>query len=133
MAVFLILLISGLTTVMLFENKVLQPGDMDSNTDTGFVVMTIMEVLTLCAIPSSLYMFRWKWVRASLKAGREKALLKWGIVRMCMLGLLLIANTWLYYAFALTVTFAYLSIILLICMTFVMPTMGRCIREVEES
>ncbi len=129
---YLTLILSGLAIVLLFENKVLSLDPLDANTDVGFVVMTVMEVLSLCAIPSALYMFRWKFVKASLKAEREKALLKWGLVRMYMLGSLLILNTFLYYAFAPTPTFAYLSIILLICMIFVLPTLGRCQRELEE-
>ena len=62
---------------------------------------------------------------------KEQALLKWGLIRLILLELPMLCNTLFYYQFMNT-TFGYMAIIQLLCLPFVVPTMGRCLAEVEE-
>ena len=53
--------------------------------------------------------------------------------KIVVLGLLLVVNTSLYYAFELEASYGYLAVITLLCMPFVIPTMSRCEEEVKKS
>ena len=53
-----------------------------------------------------------------------------GMVRLMLMGLLLIVNTFLYYAFEFESAYGYLAVVVLLCMPFVVPTMSRCQAEV---
>ena len=92
--------------------------------------MTAMELLTLVAIPLSLRMFRFAPVRHALAVGADRALARWGTVRILLLALPMVANTLLYYLFMST-TFGYMAIILFLCMPFVFPALGKCYYEVS--
>lgn len=96
-----------------------------------FVVSTTMILLTLALVPTSLRLFRFKRVSADLLSRKEKALCKWGTIRMTTLGMLLIVNTVLYYAFGFEPSFGYLAVVVLLTMPFVFPTMSRCVAETE--
>ncbi len=129
MAVLLISALIGVAISMLFETETLESGGMDVNGSTHFRITLIMEIMTIAVIPSALYMFRWKPISQKLADGKEKALLRWGTLRILMLALPMIANTIFYYAYAYEVTFAYMGIILLLCLVFVFPTLERCMQE----
>ena len=58
-------------------------------------------------------------------------MLMWGMLRLLVLEVPMVVNTYLYYMF-MNPTFGYLAIILLLCLPFVMPTVGRCIDETTE-
>ena len=62
---------------------------------------------------------------------KEPALLKWGMLRLLILEVPMVSNTYLYYMY-MNATFGYLAIILLLCLPFVFPTQSRCIAETTE-
>ena len=99
------------------------------DTVTEFYITVVMELLTLCAIPVALRLFKWKGVAQSLCQHKEKALLRWGALRMAMLCVPMVLNTVCYIVFG-KVAFFYLAVILFICLFFVYPSMGRCEAEV---
>lgn len=97
--------------------------------DMKFVVQTTDILLSLAIVPLSLYLFRIRSIRADLLTRKAPALLKWGLLRMMMLGVMLIANTLLYYLFGFESSFGYLAIITAMVMPFIVPTMKRCLAE----
>ena len=86
-----------------------------------------MELLTLCIIPVSLRLFKFGAVSRRLVSA--ESLLKYGMVRMLMLCLPMLANTLLYYLY-MNVAFGYMAIIVFLCLAFVLPTKTRCESEV---
>lgn len=124
--------------VALYESATLMAGclvspgaDAEAHGGDEYIVMTIMELLTIAMIPAALRLFRLKLVKKELSDGREKALLRWGLIRMMMLVVPMLANTLLYYMYAFSTTFAYMAIILLICLAFVVPTTSRCNSDID--
>lgn len=101
----------------------------DTSRQTRFIVSTLMIMLTICLLPLSLRLFKFKHIQADLMERHDKALTKWGTLRLATMGLLLTANTVLYYAFEFESAYGYLSLVVLLCMPFVLPTMNRCIAE----
>ena len=69
----------------------------------------------------------WK-VKEALKAEPVAAMKKYGVMRLLMLGLPLVANTDLYYM-SMNVAFGYMAIILLLVLPFVYPSKARCEEE----
>ena len=57
-------------------------------------------------------------------------MMKWGLIRLLILEVPMVADTLLYYIYMYT-TFGYLAIILLLCLPFVFPTLSRCLDETE--
>lgn len=98
---------------------------------TRFVCSTLMILFTIALLPTSLRLLKTRHVRADLLARKEKALAKWGALRIGMMGLLLVVNTALYFAFAFDTTYGYLAVVVLLCMPFVLPTMSRCQADVS--
>jgi hypothetical protein len=58
-------------------------------------------------------------------------MLKWGIIRLLILEVPMLIDTLLYYIYMNT-TFGYLGIMLLLCLPFVFPSVGRCLAETSE-
>lgn len=104
----------------------------DTDKQTGYVVQMVMILLTLSLVPLALRLFKFKQIHASLLVSPATALLKWGIVRILVLGLLLVTNTLLYYIYGFEPSFGYLAVMILLTMPFVVPTMSRCKAETEE-
>lgn len=115
--------------IILFECGILDAGVLKGGSTGEFVLLTIMELLTLGVIPLALYLFKIKRVKNDLYDRKEKALRQWGLVRMDLLSVPMIINTLLYYLF-MNVSFGFLAIILFICLFFIYPSEGRCIDEV---
>lgn len=104
----------------------------DAEKGTTFITSTLMILLTLTLLPLALRLFKFKRIHANLTEQKAPALLRWGSLRIIIMGVLLIVNTILYYLFAFESTFGYLAVITLLCMPFVVPTMRRCEAEVTE-
>lgn len=102
----------------------------DASRTQRFVGSTVMILLTMGLLPLALRLFKIPAVSADLLARQAPALARWGTVRLLVLGLLLLVNEFLYYAFAFESTYGYLAVVVLLCMPFVVPTMGRCQAEV---
>lgn len=93
-----------------------------------FYVLMIMELTTLCIIPFALRLFRFKRIAQQLTT--PKALKHWGMVRLLMLCIPLVVNTFFYYMY-INVAFGYMAIILTLCLAFVFPTKKRCQAELN--
>lgn len=104
-----------------------------SNVDsqTLFIVSTLMILTTLASIPAGLRLFKISKVASEIKMEGKPALLKWSIIRMVLIGDLLVVNTMLYYFFGFEPAFGYLAIVCLLTMPFILPTMSRCKSELE--
>ena len=96
---------------------------------TQFVCSTVMILLTVCLLPLSLRLFKFKRVSEDLQERKAKALDCWGSIRLVVMGMLLVVNTFLYFAFGFESTYGYLAVVTLLCMPFVVPTMERCKAE----
>ena len=114
--------------VLAFETGLVVPGAWIGNARMEFMMSVAMELLTLVAIPLALWLFKWRRVNAALKKGKDRALCSWGLVRLLLLCLPLLANVFIYYLL-MRPSFLYLAIIFFLCLFFVYPSMGRCIRE----
>ena len=121
-------IVIALILVVLYETEMMIPGFNGFNTQAWFIILTVMELLTIAVIPAALYLFKIKKVKEALKAEPVAAMKKYGVMRLLMLGLPLVANTDLYYM-SMNVAFGYMAIILLLVLPFVYPSKARCEEE----
>ena len=116
-----------LAIVVLFETDLLPVGLLTIGDGSDeFVAVTVMEIVTLAAIPFALRMFHFKLVAEALPF--ETALYRWGMFRMMLLCLPMVVNTVGYYLY-MNVAFGYMAIILFLCLAFITPTKARCEAE----
>lgn len=111
--------------VITFEAGILEPGCGAGDVETQFIVVSLLELATVCAVPLAIRLFRFRRVRDEIKAGHY---LRWALARLFMLAAPLVANTLLYYIY-MNVAFGYMAIILLISMVFIYPSGSRVNRE----
>lgn len=114
----------------LYESEALVGGNFATDKGAEFLLTSFMELLTLASIPLALRLFKFSAVKKALAARKAEALKRWGLLRVLLLGVPMVANTVLYYLFMST-TFGYMAIILLLCMPFVFPSIGKCNYEVS--
>ena len=131
MLIYVLLIAITLAIVALYELNVLESGVLADSKQTEFVAMTAMELTTLCAAFLGLRLFKFPKIHSDLVTNEEPAVLKWGILRLLILEVPMVVNTYLYYMYMNT-TFGYLAIILLLCLPFVFPSLNRCIAETTE-
>ena len=131
MLIYVLLIAITLAIVALYELNVLESGVLADSKQTEFVAMTAMELTTLCAAFLGLRLFQFPNIHSDLVTNEEPAMLKWGILRLLILEVPMVVNTYLYYMYMNT-TFGYLAIILLLCLPFVFPSLNRCIAETTE-
>ena len=122
----------ALLIVVVFETGLLTPGSLGGDQAAEFPILTAMELLTVCLIPFSLYLFRVKSVRQNLLAAPAQSMLTWGFVRMAMLAFLLVVNVVCYYLY-MNASFGYMAIIAAISMLFIYPSIGRCKEETSSN
>ena len=132
MLIYVLLVAVTLVIVALYECSVLESGVLADSKQTEFVAMTIMELTTLVAAFLGLRLFKFPKIHADLVTRKEPAMLKWGILRLLVLEVPMVVNTYLYYMY-MNPTFGYLAIILLLCLPFVFPSESRCIDETTEA
>ena len=116
---------------IVFETNIFESGVYADDKNVEFVMTAVMELLTLATVFLALRLFKFNKVHDDLVARKYSALKKWGMLRLLMLGLPMMYNTYLYYMFMNT-TFGYMAIIQILCMPFVFPSKSRCEAEVEE-
>ena len=131
MLVYTLLVAVALVIVLLYELDVLEAGVLADSKQTEFVAMTGMELTSLAAAFLGLRLFKFPKIHESLVTQKEPALLKWGMLRLLVLEVPMVSNTYLYYIYMNT-TFGYLAIILLLCLPFVFPSVNRCMAETTE-
>ena len=131
MILFITSIVLPLAMVVLFETGIIATGIMAGETQSEFLLTSTMELVTLAFAFLSLRLFKFAYIHADLVNRQEKALLKWGYLRLLLIQAPLIINTLLYYLY-MKPTFGYLAIILALCLPFVYPSMDRCLAEVSE-
>lgn len=104
----------------------------DESRQSGYYVQMVMILLTLGFVPLALRLFKFNSIHAALMAHPADALLKWGSIRVLILGLLLVANTLLYYIYGFEPSYGYLAVMVMLTMPFILPTLERCKAETEE-
>lgn len=123
----------ALLVIAVFETELILPGGWaDVDNRTMVTVQFLMQILTLAVIPLALFLFRIGYVRAILHTDESHVschLLFWGSVRMMMLCVPMVVNTFFYYAFGNSVSFFYLAVILALSLFFVYPGRKRCEHE----
>lgn len=128
MSFFVGIIALSLMLVVLYETDILESGTAAGNNQTEFLLTTVMELLTLGCAFLALRMFKFPQVHQTLVLRKAPALLKFGLLRLTFLELPMLLNTLFYYMY-MKPTFGYLAIILVLCLPFVVPTMGRCEAE----
>lgn len=119
-----------LLLVIIYETELLAPGTWADAHEMQFLLLSLMEILTIVCIPLALKLFVMKRVRRKLVEGKGEALLRLGFIRHLLLWLPMIVNTYFYYN-TMSAAFGYMAIILLLCMFFVYPSAARCYAETE--
>ena len=130
--VYILLAAIALAIVVLYELDVLESGALADSKQTEFVALTVMELSTLAMAFLGLRLFKFPMIHTQLVTEKEPAMLKWGLLRLFILEVPMIVNTYLYYMY-MNPTFGYLAIILLLTLPFVFPSEGRCLAETNEN
>lgn len=130
MSVFCGYLTLAVLATVLFETGILESGTATGNAQAEFMTEVVMELMTLGNIWLALRLFKMSLIRQDLLDRGQEALRKWGVLRLSLLGIPMVADA-LFYQIFLNTTFGYLAIILLICQPFVYPSMARCEFEVS--
>ena len=121
-------IVLALLLVVLYETDMILPGSIRMDANLNFLVLSLMEILTLAVIPAALYLFKTKKVHEQLVLNPVSSMRRYGILRLLMLGVPLVANTDLYYI-SMNTAYGYMAIVLLIVMPFVYPSKSRCEEE----
>jgi len=119
----------ALLLVVAGETNLLPTGILTEQKSAEFVVLSVMELLTICTIPLALRLFKFSAIRRRLTD--SNGLRRWALVRMLMLACLMIINVLLYYLF-MNPAFGYMGIIVFLCMFFIVPTQSRCENEITK-
>lgn len=130
MAFFVFAIVFALAAVVAYETGFMEPGLFAERKISEFIFVSLMELLTLGGVFLALRLFKFDKVHDDLVAKKEHALFKWGLLRLALILIPMVGNTYLYYMFMNT-TFGYLAIIQLLSLPFVYPSMSRCKSEVE--
>lgn len=120
----------SLTLVVLYESEVLLPGDFSNNAAAEYYAAIAMELITICLIPLSLRLLKFKAVSRQIARGGLQGFRLWALVRLSMLSIPMTINCWLYYQF-LNTAFGYMGIIGLLSLTFIYPSKARCEQEIQ--
>lgn len=116
-----------LLMVTLYEYEICLPGELALDKQLDFFMATLMECLTICCIPVALRLFKFSAVRRALERGIKKYVL-WAAVRIALIAVPMMVNTWAYYQF-MNVAFAYMAIIGMLTLLLVYPTRSRYLHE----
>lgn len=130
MAFFVFAIVFALAAVVAYETGFMESGLLAERKTSEFIFVSLMELLTLGGVFLALRLFKFDKVHDDLVAKKEHALFKWGLLRLALILIPMVGNTYLYYMFMNT-TFGYLAIIQLLSLPFVYPSMSRCKSEVE--
>ena len=130
MAFFVFAIVFALAAVVAYETGFMESGLFAERKTSEFFFVSLMELLTLGGVFLALRLFKFDKVHDDLVAKKEHALFKWGLLRLALILIPMVGNTYLYYMFMNT-TFGYLAIIQLLSLPFVYPSMSRCKSEVE--
>ena len=112
------------------ELDIIPNGILANDKQVEFVIMSMMEILTIIAIPVALKLFKFKAIANKLASDTLLHVERWGIVRLCLLNVPMVINLVCYYLFV-GAGFGYLAIILFLSLFFVYPSLSRCYNETD--
>lgn len=112
------------------ELDIIPNGILANDKQVEFVIMSMMEILTIIAIPVALKLFKFKAIANKLASDTLLNFERWGIVRLCLLNVPMVINLVCYYLFV-GAGFGYLAIILFLSLFFVYPSLSRCYNETD--
>lgn len=112
------------------ELDIIPNGILANDKQVEFVIMSMMEILTIIAIPVALKLFKFKAIANKLASDTLLHFERWGIVRLCLLNVPMVINLVCYYLFV-GACFGYLAIILFLSLFFVYPSLSRCYNETD--
>lgn len=112
------------------ELDIIPNGILANDKQVEFVIMSMMEILTIIAIPVALKLFKFKAIANKLASDTLLHFERWGIVRLCLLNVPMVINLVWYYLFV-GAGFGYLAIILFLSLFFVYPSLSRCYNETD--
>lgn len=116
--------------IILGELDIIPNGILANDKQVEFVIMSMMEILTIIAIPVTLKLFKFKAIANKLASDTLHHFERWGIVRLCLLNVPMVINLVCYYLFV-GAGFGYLAIILFLSLFFVYPSLSRCYNETD--
>ena len=116
--------------IILGELDIIPNGLLANDKQVEFVIMSMMEILTIIAIPVALKLFKFKAIADKLASDTLLHFERWGIVRLCLLNVPMVSNLVCYYLFV-SAGFGYLAIILFLSLFFVYPSLSRCYNETD--
>lgn len=116
-----------LLMVAVYEYEICLPGELAVDKQLDFFVATLMECLTICCIPIALRLLKFAAVCRALERG-IKEYVRWAAVRIALISVPMMVNTWAYYQFV-NVAFAYMAIIGMLSLLLVYPTRSRYLHE----
>lgn len=117
--------------VVCYETNLMLEGGFAGNVTAEFIMVTVMELLTIIMIPIALKMIKYGAVRNIIKREGASGYYRVAMMRMCMIFLPMLVNTLCYYLF-MNVAFVYMAIVLAISAIFVYPSKNRCEAETCE-
>ena len=112
------------------ELDIIPNGILANDKQVEFVIMSMMEILTIIAIPVALKLFKFKAIANKLASDTLLHFERWGIVRLCLLNVPMVINLVCYYLFV-GAGFGYHAIILFLSLFFVYPSLSRCYNETD--
>jgi hypothetical protein len=117
-----------LIIIVLYETDILPDGIWSLQKNAEFSVLSCMELITICFIPLSLRLFKFRKIRAQFTQNSDLAFSRYATIRISMLCLPMLVNVLLYYLF-MNVAFGYMGIILFLTLFFIYPSIQRCKSE----
>ncbi len=113
------------------ETDIIESGcGITAEDNMGEVIsLYMMEIVTLCAIPLALRLFKFGAIARKVKSSRQW-FMRLATVRITMLTVPLLIDTMLYYHY-MAPTYAYMAVMILLAMAFVYPSESRCKNETE--
>lgn len=128
--IFWIPIVLSAIIIILGELDIIPNGILANDKQVEFVIMSMMEILTIIAIPVALKLFKFKAIANKLSSDTLLHFERWGIVRLCLLNVPMVINLVCYYLFV-GAGFGYLAIILFLSLFFVYPSLSRCYNETD--
>ena len=128
---FFIFLSATVIILIAFECGIFPTGALLEKGTDEFYFTIAMQLLTIACIPVALRLFKFKKIHRQLTGDNKyNALMRWASRRMTLIFIPLLLNLAFYYLF-MQVSFAYLAIILALCLFFIYPSKIRCNSEIE--
>lgn len=124
-----LIIFSGIACLA-YEMEWVTYAPIGENPQLTFATQMMMQLVTIVCVPVALRLFKWKVISRKLHAN-PGALRSWGSLRLGLICVPMLINTLLYEQTQLA-SFGYLSIISLLCLFFIYPSLERCRADIGE-